>query len=109
MIQDEENQKRINDELMSQMPSAEFQEWCQGNFNAEPEITLEKVEETIYAFEFEKNAHPSVIIVHPNDGRYLVELMHKKFRYTAMENFRSYNNIKIYNSYDVEVGKWILA
>ncbi len=71
-------------------------------------VSFEMIQIDYRSFMYSNNYRPTCIIIHPKDGEILIELIHKEYGYAAMPNLLAYRDMKIFRSFDIEEGKWIL-
>lgn len=71
-------------------------------------ISFDAIHKSIRSFVYSTNRRPNLIVMHPADGEKFMELMHKEFRYCAIQNLMNFQGVKIIRSFDVEEGKWCI-
>ena len=71
-------------------------------------VNFDAIHEARRNFIYSNNRYPTVIVMHPADGRKIIELMHKEFGYCAMPNLMKFQGMQMIRSFDVEEGKWCL-
>ncbi|MFC4261944.1 hypothetical protein ACFOWM_03575 [Ferruginibacter yonginensis] len=69
-------------------------------------VSLGNIAHEYHEFIFKNKRYPTVILMHPLDGRKFIELMHECFGYCSMPNLMKFQGMQLKRSYDVELGKW---
>lgn len=69
-------------------------------------VSFDAIHNAISNFVLTNNRRPTLIVMHPADGKKFIELLYKEYGYCAMQYLMNYRGMKLIRSFDVEEGCW---
>ena len=69
-------------------------------------VNFDVIHNAISNFVLTNNRRPTLIVMHPADGKKFIELLYNEYGYCAMQNLMNYRGMKLLRSFDVEEGRW---